>query len=77
MWKMTTLSSAFNTPQNSYDGERITISARIMAEDRALRRALQPPGYHKEWHVAVRVASNKKLVAFISAIPVKVRVRDK
>ncbi|EMD38301.1 hypothetical protein CERSUDRAFT_113468 [Gelatoporia subvermispora B] len=38
--------------------------------------ALKPPGYHQEWHVGVRVASNKKLVAFISAIPITIRVRD-
>ncbi|KAI0636740.1 N-myristoyl transferase [Trametes polyzona] len=37
--------------------------------------ALKPPGYHKEWHVGVRVSSTKKLVAFISAVPVRVRVR--
>lgn len=40
-------------------------------------RALQPPGYHREWHVAVRVASNKKIVAFIAAVPLQLRVRDK
>jgi len=42
-----------------------------------LRWALQPPGYVKEWHVAVRVASNKKLVAFVSAVPITLRVRAK
>jgi glycylpeptide N-tetradecanoyltransferase len=36
-----------------------------------------PPGYFKEWHVAVRVASSKKLVAFISAVPITLRVREK
>lgn len=36
-----------------------------------------PPGYHKDWHVGVRVSSTKKLVAFISAVPIRVRVRDK
>jgi len=41
-----------------------------------LRWALKPPGYHKEWHVGVRVASNKKLVAFISGVPMTVRVRE-
>ncbi|THH27491.1 hypothetical protein EUX98_g6689 [Antrodiella citrinella] len=40
-----------------------------------LRWALQPPGYHKEWHVGVRVASNKKLVAFVAAFPINLRVR--
>ncbi|KAI8989663.1 N-myristoyl transferase [Trametes punicea] len=38
--------------------------------------ALKPPGYHKEWHIGVRVSSTKKLVAFISAVPIRVRVRD-
>ncbi|TBU35738.1 N-myristoyl transferase [Dichomitus squalens] len=38
--------------------------------------ALKPPGYHKEWHVGVRVSSSRKLVAFISAVPVQIRVRD-
>ncbi|KAK7693731.1 hypothetical protein QCA50_003303 [Cerrena zonata] len=41
-----------------------------------LKWALQPPGYHPEWHVAVRVASNKKIVAFIAAVPLQLRVRD-
>lgn len=41
-----------------------------------LRWALMPPGYHKEWHVAVRVASTKRLVAFIAAVPITLRVRD-
>lgn len=40
-------------------------------------RALMPPGYHKEWHVGVRVKSNKKLVAFISGVPISLRVRAK
>ncbi|GMG19305.1 unnamed protein product [Ambrosiozyma monospora] len=39
--------------------------------------ALKPPGWKKEWHVGVRVKSSKKLVAFISAIPAKLRVRSK
>ncbi|KAJ3554472.1 hypothetical protein NM688_g3090 [Phlebia brevispora] len=41
-----------------------------------LRWALTPPGYHKEWHVAVRVAASKKLVAFVSGVPIRVRVRE-
>lgn len=36
-----------------------------------------PPGYHEEWHIGVRVASNNKLVAFISGVPITVRVRKK
>ena len=36
--------------------------------------ALQPPGFKKFWHTGVRVVKSKKLVAFISAIPAKIRV---
>ncbi|BFZ53337.1 glycylpeptide N-tetradecanoyltransferase [Savitreella phatthalungensis] len=38
--------------------------------------ALKSPGYVKEWHVGVRVRSSKRLVAFISGIPVRLRVRN-
>ncbi len=38
------------------------------------RRALQPPGWIKAWHPGVRVSASKKLVGFISAIPVDIRV---
>ncbi|KAF8892505.1 acyl-CoA N-acyltransferase [Infundibulicybe gibba] len=41
-----------------------------------LQWALKPPGYHKEWHIGVRVSSNKKLVAFISGVPITLRVRN-
>lgn len=39
-----------------------------------LRWALLPPGWHASWHVGVRVKSNKKLVAFITAVPATVLV---
>eukprot|EP00455_Lapot_gusevi_P032501 TRINITY_DN3544_c0_g1_i1.p1 TRINITY_DN3544_c0_g1~~TRINITY_DN3544_c0_g1_i1.p1 ORF type:complete len:467 (-),score=153.07 TRINITY_DN3544_c0_g1_i1:186-1526(-) len=38
-----------------------------------LRWALLAPGFRQDWHVAVRVISNKKLVGFITAIPAHVR----
>ena len=38
--------------------------------------ALKAPGWKKQWHVGVRAAKSRKLVAFISAIPVRIRVRD-
>lgn len=41
-----------------------------------LRWALCPPGFFSNWHIGVRVKGSKKLVAFISGIPVKMRVRD-
>lgn len=40
-------------------------------------RALQPPGWLKEWHVGVRVIKSNKLVGFISAIPALLKVYDK
>jgi len=41
-----------------------------------LKWALQPPGYFKDWSVGVRVKSNKKLVGFVSAVPITLRVRE-
>ncbi|CZT05833.1 hypothetical protein WAI453_004414 [Rhynchosporium graminicola] len=42
-----------------------------------LRWALMCPGWTKEWHVGIRASASRKLVAFISAIPVALRVRKK
>ncbi|KAH0666434.1 hypothetical protein MTR67_028387 [Solanum verrucosum] len=41
-----------------------------------LRWALHPPGYYKSWHIGVRVKTSKKLVAFITGVPAKIRARD-
>ncbi|XP_057793008.1 glycylpeptide N-tetradecanoyltransferase 1-like [Salvia miltiorrhiza] len=41
-----------------------------------LRWALRPPGYFRSWHIGLRVKTSKKLVAFITGIPAKIRVRD-
>ncbi|KMZ72162.1 Glycylpeptide N-tetradecanoyltransferase 1 [Zostera marina] len=38
--------------------------------------ALRPPGFFKQWHIGVRVKENKKLVAFITAVPARMRARD-
>ncbi|MEW5315763.1 MAG: hypothetical protein WDW38_007169 [Sanguina aurantia] len=38
-----------------------------------LKWALQPPGHKPEWLLGVRVASNHKLVGFISAVPAHIR----
>ena len=35
------------------------------------------PGWRPDWHVGVRAVSSKKLVAFISGIPITLRVRSK
>lgn len=39
-----------------------------------LRWALMPPGYFKDWIVGVRVIKNKKLVGFITGVPVLLKV---
>ncbi|CAI8606139.1 unnamed protein product [Vicia faba] len=41
-----------------------------------LRWALQPPGYFTSWHIGVRVKTSKKMVAFITGVPARIRVRD-
>lgn len=41
-----------------------------------LHWALHPPGYYKSWHIGVRARSSKKLVAFITGVPARIRVRD-
>ena len=40
-----------------------------------LKWALTPPGWHTDWHCAVRVSTTKKMVGFISAIPAKINVK--
>lgn len=40
-----------------------------------LNWALKAPGWRDIWHVGVRASQSRKLVAFISGIPVKLRVR--
>ena len=40
-----------------------------------IKWALQPPGFLTDWHIGIRVAATKKLVAFISAVPSLTRVK--
>ena len=42
-----------------------------------LNWALKSPGWRKEWHVGVRATKSRKLVAFISGVPMTLRVRSK
>lgn len=39
--------------------------------------ALKPPGWRAEWYCGVRSAKSGKLVAFISAVPAKIRIHSK
>ena len=41
-----------------------------------LNWALKAPGWRKEWHVGVRATKSRRLVAFISGVPVSLRVRS-
>ncbi|KAL6002695.1 glycylpeptide N-tetradecanoyltransferase [Asimina triloba] len=41
-----------------------------------LQWALHPPGYFSSWHIGVRVKASKKLVAFITGVPARIRVHD-
>jgi len=42
-----------------------------------LEWAVMPPGYHKEWHVGVRVSKSKRLVGFVAGIPARVKIGSK
>lgn len=41
-----------------------------------LHWALQAPGFKKDWHIGVRVKASKRLVAFISGIPITLQARS-
>lgn len=38
--------------------------------------ALKSPGWRREWHLGVRVSDSKRLVAFISAVPITINIRS-
>lgn len=42
-----------------------------------LRWAMMAPGWQRKYHIGVRASQSRKLVAFISAVPVNIRVRDR
>ncbi|KAL1547787.1 glycylpeptide N-tetradecanoyltransferase [Salvia divinorum] len=63
---------------------RVCLRARLSSQRRCLRFnytkeflrwGLRPPGFYQNWHIGVRVKASKKLVAFITGIPVTMRVR--
>lgn len=59
----------FNYVSNKNDTARLHYSMPF------LKWALEPPGYRMEWTIGIRLCVNKKLVGFISAIPVTLRIR--
>lgn len=70
-----TCNEVFNLLTNNYveDDENMF---RFNYSKEFLQWALRPPGYFKSWHIGVRVKASKKLVAFITGVPAKVRVRN-
>ncbi|PHH66240.1 hypothetical protein CDD81_7833 [Ophiocordyceps australis] len=42
-----------------------------------LRWAMMAPGWQRRYHIGVRATQSRKLVAFISAIPVRLRIRSR
>ncbi|UJR33772.1 hypothetical protein I4U23_021199 [Adineta vaga] len=42
-----------------------------------LRWALCAPGWIRKWHAAVRVTKSRKMVGFISAVPIRMKVYEK
>jgi Myristoyl-CoA:protein N-myristoyltransferase, N-terminal domain len=77
--KMTKLHSGFGTQPSSWSGtpNAYLWFASMLVSDSLTYRALKPPGWQKEWHIGVRVSSTKRLVAFISGVPIHLRVRKK
>lgn len=72
---MTMHNSDSITLQSSSNGNRKS-TRNVTGKFIVLHRALMPPKWKKSWHVGVRVASNKRLVAFISGIPADIRTYD-
>ncbi|KAI4199081.1 MAG: hypothetical protein LQ350_004836 [Teloschistes chrysophthalmus] len=57
------------------------LNGHYVEDDEAMFRfnysqALKAPGWRKEWHVGVRASKSRKLVAFISGVPISLRVRS-
>jgi hypothetical protein len=69
--------SASSIVQNSLPGRCPSLYHKIDVYLMRLVRALKPPGYYPEWHIGVRVSKTKKLVAFISGVPMSLRIREK
>lgn len=74
-----TTARSSSTGEVPFSLERLLGTREVLWLTRAcpLPRALKPPGWIPSWHIGVRVKTTKKLVAFISGIPVHLRVRSK
>lgn len=70
----TELNEVYDFLKENYVGDS-TGAYRFRYTPNFLRWALTPPNYQKEWIIGVRVKSNKKLVGFISGVPLKVSIK--
>ncbi|KAE8658167.1 Glycylpeptide N-tetradecanoyltransferase 1 [Hibiscus syriacus] len=70
-----TCNEVYNLLKNNYveDDENVF---RFNYSREFLRWALRPPGYYKSWHIGVRAKMSKKLVAYVTGVPARIRVRD-
>lgn len=73
----TTITEVYNLLANNYIEDDENMFRLFNYSIEFLRWALCPPGFYKNWHIGVRVkAGSKKLVAFITGIPARIRVRE-
>jgi len=68
------LNEVYDFLRDNYVGDR-SGNYRFRYTPQFIRWALTPPDYHKDWIIGVRVKANKKLVGFISGVPLKVSIR--
>lgn len=70
-----TCTEVYNLLKNNYveDDENMF---RFNYSKEFLQWALHPPGYYRSWHIGVRAKASKKLVAFITGVPARIRVRN-
>lgn len=61
---------------NGHYVEDVDSTFRFNYSPSILRWAMMAPGWDKKYHIGIRASQSRKLVAFISAIPVHIRVRD-
>ncbi|MCJ1467705.1 glycylpeptide N-tetradecanoyltransferase [Pseudocyphellaria aurata] len=74
------------TSENELEEVYELLSGHYVEDDEAMFRfnysisflnwALKSPGWRKDWHIGVRATKSRKLVAFISGVPIALRVRS-
>ncbi|KAI5066610.1 hypothetical protein GOP47_0019234 [Adiantum capillus-veneris] len=70
-----TMNEIFNLLSNHYVEDFESMFRYNYSKD-FLQWALRPPGYFPSWHIGVRVEATKRLVAFITGIPVNMRLHS-